>query len=80
MIHIFLSEINISIYFHIEWFEVAILNEYFTTFGAATTPKHWHVCFFPKGSGIKRVRIIRQRRVKKGTDPFLPQSILPFLD
>jgi hypothetical protein len=60
--------------------EVAILNGYFPTFVAATTPKHWHVVVFFESKGDKRVRIKRQRRVKKGTDPFLPQSILPFLD
>jgi hypothetical protein len=35
-------------------FDVAILDGYIPTFGAAATPKHWHVFFFFLKQGDER--------------------------
>jgi hypothetical protein len=55
---------------------------FYPTFGAATSPKHWHVLFLSikQREGSKGTNGRTKEKEKRWTDPLLPHAILPFLD
>ncbi len=64
----------------IDLFEVAILDVFFPTFGAATTPKNGMFCFFFLEPGDERGYEWKEKESEKsGTGPFLLPVFFPFL-